>query len=558
MKKQYLLFLILMYTQILCTGQTREEQNIAHDILLFSLQIEWPDEYTTGEFFTIGVLDKDKRLSGYIEYNLRNKRINGKPVKVSSFLEADNISYCQILIVSRARKRKIDEIFEKNYPRGVLIISDHGKDEDFLMIDYTNAKIREFDIYPENINKADLKMSNDLVLYARKKISLQELYFNSEKKLNEKQSKIEEQASTLTKKIADLDSLSSEIERKNMVLELQEENLRIQSQKIEYEAKRLNLLKGRLHSQQILLLLIILTGILLIGVILLLAYNYKIKKNANKKLTSKNEAITRQKAELEFKSKLITDSINYAKRIQSAILISEEEIRDNLTDVFIFYQPRDIVSGDFYWYSKTKKGHVFASVDCTGHGVSGALMSMIGNTLLNQIVKEKNITRPDKILKALHYGIIESLHQEKKEIYAQDGMDTAVLFVSENKKEAIFSGANQCIYKVQNNMLEKYNGDFITLGGVSKFARTSDSEINFTSHKINLERSMIYLSSDGFTDQFGGPKNKKFNYSNFEEKLIAISNQQPANQKTMLNNTFTQWKGENIQIDDLMVIGLKF
>lgn len=280
MKKQYLLFLILMYTQILFTGQTREEQNIAHDILLFSLQIEWPDEYTTGEFFTIGVLDKDKRLSGYIEYNLRNKRINGKPVKVSSFLEADNISYCQILIVSRARKRKIDEIFEKYYPRGTLIISDHGKDENFLMIDYTNAKIQEFDIYPENIIKADLKMSNDLVLYARKKISLQELYFNSEKKLNEKQSKIEEQASTLTKKITDLDSLSSEIERKNMVLELQEENLRIQSQKIEYEAKKLNLLKGRIHSQQILLLLIILTGILLIGVILLLAYNYKIKKNA--------------------------------------------------------------------------------------------------------------------------------------------------------------------------------------------------------------------------------------------------------------------------------------
>ncbi len=558
MHKKQILFFIILTLCFLCYSQTKEEQNIAHDILLFSTEIKWPQEYKNEDSIIVGVLDRDKRLSGYIEYKLRNKIINGKPVKVKSFLDANSVTYSHILIVSRARNRKIDNVFEKINFYGTLIISDHGKDEKYLMIDYTNAKRREFDIYPENISRAGLKMSRELVQYAQKKISIQELYFLSEKSLSEKQFELFEQSSELNAQIEELDSLYSEIVQKNNILEIQEQNLTLQTEKIERETNRLNILKGELHTQRLLLLLSIITGILLLGVLFLLAYNFRIKKNANKILTLKNAAITRQKTELEYKSKLITDSINYASRIQSAILIPEKELTQAFTRTFIFYYPRDIVSGDFYWYSKINNGHIIASIDCTGHGVPGALMSMIGNTLMNQIVKEKNIKDPAEILTALHYGIIESLHQEKKEIYAQDGMDAAVLFVSEDKKTGLFCGANQSIYQVKENQLKSYDGHFITLGGVSKFVQKNESQLNLESQKIHLEKSMVYMFSDGYIDQFGGPRNKKFNISRFKSKMIEIAGLSVEKQRDELQKSFLEWKGEEMQIDDLMVIGLKF
>ncbi len=281
---------------------------------------------------------------------------------------------------------------------------------------------------------------------------------------------------------------------------------------------------------------------------------YRQKQNANILLEGKNMLIEKQKLLVEEKNLKITDSINYAKRIQQAILPSQELIKSLLPESFIFFRPKDIVSGDFYWFAEKKDTLIIAVADCTGHGVPGAFMSMIGNTLLNEIVNVKNIYQPAKILNELNNGIVNILHQSNSDSSTQDdGMDITILAIDLATREMEFAGANHFLFLINQNQLKTIKGDIFSIGGM--FGR---SGINFTSQKIVIEKDTnIYLFTDGFIDQFGGEKNTKFLSKRFEKLLENNQQYSMEQQNENLIVAFDDWKGNNKQLDDITVIGIR-
>ncbi|MCU0438048.1 MAG: SpoIIE family protein phosphatase [Raineya sp.] len=272
----------------------------------------------------------------------------------------------------------------------------------------------------------------------------------------------------------------------------------------------------------------------------------------NKKLELLVEERTRELAE---QNKQITDSIVYAQRIQKAILPSKNQIVQAFPETFIYFKPRDIVSGDFYWFAERDNKIVVAVVDCTGHGVPGAFMSMIGNTLLNQIVLERGITRPAEILNQLHEEVRFALKQDEiLEEGAKDGMDIAICVFHQLHNILEFAGANNGMYLVRNNNLEEIKGDRMGIGGAKRGV-----ERHFTNHIIKLgkEDTCVYLASDGFADQFGGEKNKKFMAGSLKNLLVELNDKSLKAQHLQLNKVMEEWKGNNKQIDDQLIVGFK-
>jgi PAS domain S-box-containing protein len=271
------------------------------------------------------------------------------------------------------------------------------------------------------------------------------------------------------------------------------------------------------------------------------------------KLQSK---ILDQNKELEEINKETRDSIVYAQRIQRATLPNLEKLRDFVKDYFVFFQPKDIVSGDFYWMQEdTEYNTVYlAAVDCTGHGVPGAMMSMIGNLFLKQIIRDFPDAPTDMILNILRKNIILSLNQASGENQNKDGMDMTILKIDKNKNKLSFSGANNPIYFIRNDELIVYKGNPYPIGIYH------DWELNnFDITEIEYqEGDCLYMFSDGFPDQFGGPKSKKYMYSNFKKKLLEIHKNDFSTQKEILIKDFYAWKGNSFQVDDVLVIGLGF
>lgn len=258
--------------------------------------------------------------------------------------------------------------------------------------------------------------------------------------------------------------------------------------------------------------------------------------------------------ELAQKNKDITDSIQYAKRIQEAILPTRENIFSHLPGSFIFYKPKDIVSGDFYWFCKRENKKIIAVVDCTGHGVPGAFMSMIGHNLLNQIVIEKGVTNPAEILSRLSNGVQDALKQKSADGETMDGMDVALCAIDSSASEFEFAGAYRPLYFIKNGNLEKIEGSKFPIGGMQH-----ENERVFECYKRNISAGdMLYMFSDGYADQFGGPKGKKFMTKKFQEMLTGIYGKTPSEQQKILEERITGWKGNLEQVDDILVIGIRF
>ncbi len=286
--------------------------------------------------------------------------------------------------------------------------------------------------------------------------------------------------------------------------------------------------------------------------------------------------------EIHRKNKDITDSINYARRIQNAILPTDDEFRKHLPQSFVLFRPKSIVSGDFYWMNPKPPVVYFAAVDCTGHGVPGALMSMIGNALLNEIVNEKGIHRPGLILDHLKNSIIEVLRQ-KGGSGSQDGMDIALCKLDRDKEILEYAGAYNALYLIIPKTGENATGQRLTdlqsaIGEVNLVIHEHDhhyflevkankqpigvhirkSDRLFDNHIIPVKKGdQVYIFSDGFADQFGGPEYRKFNYKRFKNLLLANASQPMEQQQGRLTQAFDQWKDEKDQVDDICVIGVR-
>ena len=302
-------------------------------------------------------------------------------------------------------------------------------------------------------------------------------------------------------------------------------------------------------------------GLLIAIVIALVTYSrYLVKQKLNETLSYKNTELVEKNSLIEKQKERILDSINYAQRIQQSILVDENEIKKLLPDSFVLFLPKDIVSGDFYWFTQTANKIIIAAIDCTGHGVPGAFMSMIGNALLNQIINEKHITKPSEILYHLNRGVFESLHQEKESPLARDGMDIALCTIDTDQKTIEYAGARNPLYFITSNTLQEIKANKQTIGSAGHISTQSEIyKTEFTNHTLSITDDLcIYIFSDGYKDQFNTTEKKKFGAQRFKELLLQIHSQPMVEQKQLLDKTMQDWQGDMAQIDDMLVIGIKF
>ena len=290
-------------------------------------------------------------------------------------------------------------------------------------------------------------------------------------------------------------------------------------------------------------------------------------KERTLEIEKQRDIVISQKNHIEKINIEITDSINYAKYIQSSVLPKADQLESCLGEHFILYKPKDIVSGDFYWVSKIENKTVIVAGDCTGHGVPGAFMSMLGITLLNEIINNEYITNPGVILDRLRKEVIASLKQKGERWEQKDGMDIALCTLDRENMKLQFAGAINPLYLIRKSGTEKVGKihgesmgayELIEIKGNIMPIGITDEMNNFTSHEIDInEGDSFYLFTDGFPDQFGGLDHKKFNYKQFREQLVKTKAKTMPDQKIMLEKVLHEWMGNNNQTDDILVIGFR-
>jgi len=276
--------------------------------------------------------------------------------------------------------------------------------------------------------------------------------------------------------------------------------------------------------------------------------------NLEEKVDERTSELSKEKEVVEKQHSEIKESINYAKRIQASILPPIKKVKDSLNDSFIYYQPKDIVSGDFYWFEKTDQKSLFAVVDCTGHGVPGAFMSIIGYTQLNEIVSDQKITDPGMILKELDKRVRTALNQRAdNERNSKDGMELGVVTIHQDQKRIEFAGAMRPLFYVRDGELQVIKGDKFSIGGFSRHKKS------FTTHSVSIRKGdCFYIFSDGYPDQFGGPDGKKYMSKNVGEMLQKIAHLPMAEQGRIVKSTIVDWMQNEEQVDDILMSGMRF
>ncbi len=357
---------------------------------------------------------------------------------------------------------------------------------------------------------------------------------------------------SIMSQIVDIEQLQKAISSLSDTLNAQQAALKNINLELEHKRSELTKVETYLERRNIALSISVFI-ILIIGFLAVLAYrNYIVKKKQHhlleiqrQEILTKNEEITKQNEE-------ITGSIRYAERIQKALFPPVERFSQLFPESFIFFKPRDIVSGDFYWISEKNNKIIVAAVDCTGHSVPGAFMSVLGITFLDEIVNKNNILTANEIINQLRDSIIKSFHQSEFSSQTKDGMDLALVVIDKKSMKMEYAGAYNPLILVRNSEATIYKADRKPAGFHDKF---KDS---FTNHVIDIRKDdRIYLSSDGYLDQFGGETAKKFLLNRFTE-LITKTSELPMNEQFLeIEQTFTKWKGTIDQVDDVVVLGIK-
>jgi serine phosphatase RsbU (regulator of sigma subunit) len=346
-------------------------------------------------------------------------------------------------------------------------------------------------------------------------------------------------------------AIKDTLTRKERLEQISEMQVKYETEATEKENALLvaesELAEARLRQTRIILTLTIMTILIFIGLVIQLIRANHLKKKANIELAQKNALITEQKKE-------ITDSIEYASRIQNAMLPPGDYIDGLLPERFIIYKPRDIVSGDFYYITE-KDGKVICVIaDCTGHGVPGAFMSMLGISFLNEIIsRHRDLPHSNEILEELRTHVIQSLRQTGRMGESQDGMDLALYIIDPESMKMEFSGANNSLWIFRNGDLIEKKADKMPIG----IYYSIDDQV-FTRHNMDLRKGdVLYAFSDGYYDQFGGPMQKKFMIKNFRKMLKQIHNKTMPEQKRIMLETLEQWMADTSQVDDILVMGVR-
>jgi serine phosphatase RsbU (regulator of sigma subunit) len=358
------------------------------------------------------------------------------------------------------------------------------------------------------------------------------------------------------------DSIENESNtRKNIQLSIQYEYTKQKTQDSIRESERRKLKDAVIQVQKVKLSqqrnqnFTLIGGLLLVVIFLIVLFNrFKASQNQNRIINEQKIEVDKQKSIVTEQHKEITDSIKYAERIQGAILPPDQKWQQILPNSFVLNKPKDILSGDFYWIAETEK-HIFvAAADCTGHGVPGALISIVNFNLLNKAVLERGFELPSDILDAVNQWLTESLNQTIEESSIKDGMDISLVSINKSNGKVLYSGANNPLYLFSQNEMYEFKADKQPVGSF-----VNENISHFTTKEIPVKfGDTIYLFSDGFADQFGGPNGKKYKYKQLKERLFETKDLPLGKQKEFLNQEFNSWKGNYEQTDDVLVIGIKF
>lgn len=353
------------------------------------------------------------------------------------------------------------------------------------------------------------------------------------------------------------DSIQTDVVKKSIIKSQYQMEYDKKSIELKSEQDKKDVIRKAEKRQQQIILALTLIALAVIAVFAMIAYkNYRktkkqnlIIENQRQEVVLKNAEVTQQKALVEEKQKEIIDSITYAKRLQEAILPPQKFIHAYLPDCFILYKPKDLVAGDFYWAEKVNDLFFIAAADSTGHGVPGAMVSVVCSNALNRSVKEFKLLEPGKILDKTRELVLETFEKSVSEV--KDGMDISLLCIDLKSKVISWSGANNPLWYIQDNELIEIKADKQPVG-------KAEYSKPFTTHSIShKEHTTFYLFTDGLADQFGGTKGKKFKYKQLSDLLLKTSNLKQELQGSIVDKAFVDWKGELEQVDDICIIGIK-
>jgi serine phosphatase RsbU (regulator of sigma subunit) len=497
-------------------------------------------------------------------YEFRESMINFVVINGQPKFEANDA-------LIKAAGMKVDELF-----LGLAIKTQEDWEKLFVVTD------ADLQVQKETVKQQQIEIENQKAEILRQKALLDSL----DKEITAKEHTLIEKQKVLNIQLVQITKQQGEISTQKKTILIQQQEVQVQKdtlanqkakidlqismindqlQKISDQESRIKVQLATLEKQKLILYFVIFALVLVSFLGYYIYRGYKIKKEANIRLEEKNRTISMQKDEIEqqrdlaaaqrdqiaYQKKHIEDSIMYAKRIQTALIPSLELFSDKL-EHFVLYKPLAIVSGDFYWVSTAGSKQVIISADCTGHGVPGAFMSMLGVTLLNEIVNEKHIIMPDQIIENLRQGVIKSLNQVAEEDSIKDGMDIAVCIVDFNENILWFAGANSPLYLVRGHELIHYRADKMP-------AAIHYRMLPFTLHKIEIKKGdAFYIFSDGYADQFGGPNEKKFMSGKLKETLVEMAGLPMLKQGERLSEIFEEWRGDAPQVDDVTLIGVRY
>ncbi len=569
-------------------------------ILDISRYVFYDDAVPEQEEFSITLLDNDSNLFFDLEELAKTrKEVQGKPIRIRVCTSIEKLEPAHVVFLNRVDGFRIEEVITKISGTNTLLISEgypfrssminfvvnDGEPQfeanEELMIQeglYVNElflaqaiKTREDweSLYEVTEDELELEKSITeqqylLIEQQQDQIRDQELLIADNRRTLEKlRSEIEVREAEIVQKTTVLKIQEGEIKSQNLTIDAQvrevmqqreilteqeqsirtkEEAISLKEEEIRRQDEKIVLQAEAIQTQRIVILAAVLALILVIGLVYFIWRNYRNKKRANILLQAQKDQIAYQKQH-------ITDSIEYAKMIQAAILPSMELFSHKL-EHFVVFKPRDIVSGDFYWVEEIDGKYLIVTADCTGHGVPGAFMSMLGISLLNEIIISKEISRPDLVLNHLRKKIIEALRQKTGSI-VKDGMDMTVCLFDRKTLQLQFSGANNPLYLVSDGQLTQIKGDKMPVA-------IHDIMDPFTLHQLEIKQGdTFYTFSDGFVDQFGGPQRKKFLAKNFKNLLLSVQDLSMIEQGNRLDEVFTDYRLDVEQIDDVVVIGVK-
>ena len=595
-----ILVLIALSAPALFAQQGFTNETRALLILDISRYVFYDDAVPEQEEFSITLLDNDSNLFFDLEELAKTrKEVQGKPIRIRVCTSIEKLEPAHVVFLNRVDGFRIEEVITKISGTNTLLISEgypfRSSMINFVVIDgepqfeaneelmiqeglYVNElflaqaiKTREDweSLYEVTEDELELEKSITeqqylLIEQQQDQIRDQELLIGDNRRTLEKlRSEIEVREAEIVQKTTVLEIQEGEIKSQNLTIDAQvrevmqqreilteqeqsirtkEEAISLKEEEIRRQDEKIVLQAEAIQTQRIIILAAVLALILVIGLVYFIWRNYRNKKRANILLQAQKDQIAYQKQH-------ITDSIEYAKMIQAAILPSMELFSHKL-EHFVVFKPRDIVSGDFYWVEEIDGKYLIVTADCTGHGVPGAFMSMLGISLLNEIIISKEISRPDLVLNHLRKKIIEALRQKTGSI-VKDGMDMTVCLFDRKTLQLQFSGANNPLYLVSDGQLTQIKGDKMPVA-------IHDIMDPFSIHHLKLKRGdTFYTFSDGFVDQFGGPQRKKFLAKNFKNLLLSVQDLSMIEQGNRLDEVFTDYRLDVEQIDDVVVIGVK-